>query len=303
MITYDLSEVRIRMNKFMAIKIFVRVAEEGGFTAAAAKLGISVSAVTKAVSRLEDDLGAQLFTRTTRQIRITDYAQEFYERCVGILADLEDAESELLQGTGAARGRVRLVLPFSFGRVTVLPELPRFYERHPQITLEIDFSDDGVDMIAKGYDVAVRTGTITDSRLNMRVLKRSEQVTVASSEYLRLHGTPQVPDDLRDHDCIVGRFGREWTFLDDERRPRVTQVSGRVIINSGDALREAAVAGLGLAQGTWWLFRKDLEAGRVVPVLQAYAAPGMPISILYSANRHTPRKVRAFIDFLIEISK
>lgn len=291
------------MNKFMAIKIFVRVAEEGGFTAAASKLGISVSAVTKAVSRLEDDLNAQLFTRTTRQIRITDYAQDFYERCVAILADLEDAESELQQGTGRARGRVRVVLPFSFGRVTVLPELLRFYDLHPQITLEIDFSDDSVDMIAKGYDVAVRTGTIADSRLNMRVLTRSTQVTVASPDYLKQRGTPQVPDDLRQHNCIVGRFGPEWTFLDSDGKPTATHVSGRVIINSGDALREAAVAGLGLAQGTWWLFRKDLDAGRVIPVLQDHAAPGLPISILYSANRHTPRKVRAFIDFLIEISK
>lgn len=291
------------MNKFMAIKIFVRVAEEGGFTAASSKLGISVSAVTKAISRLEDELDAQLFTRTTRQIRITDYAQSFYERCVGILADLEDAESELRQGTGAARGRVRVVLPFSFGRVTVLPELPRFHELHPQITLEIDFSDESVDMIAKGYDVAVRTGTISDSRLSMRVLTRNEQVTVASPGYLKRRGTPQVPEDLVRHDCIVGRFGSQWTFFNDDRVPNVIPVSGPVIINSGDALREAAVAGLGLAQGTWWLFRKDIEAGRVIPVLQPYAAPGMPVSILYSANRHTPRKVRAFIDFLIEISK
>lgn len=291
------------MNKFMAIKVFVRVAEEGGFTSAASKLGVSVSSVTKAISRLEEDLGALLFTRTTRQIRITDYAQIFYLRCVAILADLEDAESELRQGTGAASGQVRAILPFSFGRVTVLPELPHFYEKHPNIKLEIDFSDDSVDMIAKGYDVAVRTGTIADSLLNMRVLTRSEQVTVASPSYLEQYGTPEVPTDLKKHNCIVGRFGPAWAFLTEDGQPDSVQVSGSIIINSGDALREAAVAGLGLAQGTWWLFRKDLEAGRVVPVLKGFAAPGMPISILYSANRHTPRKVRAFIDFLIQISK
>lgn len=291
------------MNKFMAIQIFTRVAEEGGFTAAAAKLGVSVSAVTKAISRLEDELGAQLFTRTTRQINITDYGQDFYERCVAILAELEDAETELRKGTAAARGRVRVVLPFSFGRVTVMPALPRFLERHPGIRLEIDFSDEGVDMVARGYDVAVRTGEINDSRLNTRVLTRSAQVTVGSPDYIARRGRPQTPQDLAAHDCIVGRFGPEWTFRDARGSRYAVRVSGSCVINSGDALREAAVAGIGLAQGTWWLFRKDLEQGTLVPVLDDHADEAMPVSILYTANRHVPRKVRAFLDFLIEITR
>lgn len=291
------------MNKFMALQIFARVAEEGGFTAAAAKLGISASAVTKAISRLEDELGAQLFTRTTRQINITDYGQEFYERCVTILADLEDAEAELRRGTAAPRGRLRVVLPFSFGRVTLMPELPRFVERHPDILLEIDFSDEGVDMIARGYDVAVRTGTISDSRLNTRVLTRGAQVTVASPAYLARHGTPDRPEDLINHNCIIGRFGNEWTFRSSAGERFAVRVSGNCTINSGDALREAAVAGLGLVQGTWWLMRKDMKTGAVVPVLEDYADVGMPVSILYSANRHVPRKVRTFIDFLVEITR
>ncbi len=291
------------MNKFMAITIFTRVAEHGGFTAAAAKLGVSVSAVTKAVSRLEDELGAQLFTRTTRKINITDYGQDFYERCVAILADLEDAEAALQTGATTSKGRVRVVLPFSFGRVTVVPELPRFFEQYPQIELELDFSDGPVDMIAEGYDVAVRTGDISDSRLNTRVLTRGPQVTVASPDYIARWGTPETPEDLMNHNCIVGRFGPEWSF----RRPNgnrfQVRVSGSSVINSGDALREAAVAGLGIVQGTWWLMRKDLESGAVVSLLEDYADQGMPVSILYSANRHVPRKVRAFLDFLIEITR
>jgi len=291
------------MNKFMAIQIFTRVAEEGGFTAAATKLGVSVSAVTKAISRLEDELGAQLFTRTTRQINITDYGQDFYERCVAILADLEDAETELRKGTAATRGRVRVVLPFSFGRVTVMPALPQFLHKHPGIQLEIDFSDEGVDMVARGYDVAVRTGEINDSRLNTRVLTRSAQVTVASPDYIARRGRPETPQELAHHDCIVGRFGPEWTFRDARGARHAVRVSGNCVINSGDALREAAVAGVGLAQGTWWLFRKDLERGTLVPVLEDHADEAMPVSILYTANRHVPRKVRAFLDFLIEITR
>lgn len=291
------------MNKFMAIRMFTRVAEEGSFTAAAARLGVSVSAVTKAVSRLEDDLGAQLFTRTTRQIAITNYGQIYYERCIAILADLEDAEADLKGGAKSARGHLRVVLPFSFGRVTVMPELPRFHARYPEISLEIDFSDEGVDMIAKGYDLAVRTGEIGDSRLTTRVLTRSAQVTVASPTYLDRRGVPATPEDLANHECIVSRFGPEWRFRRPDGKPFALRVGGQYRINSGDALREAAVAGLGIVQGTWWLVRKDLESGAVVPILQEYADSGVPVSILYSANRHVPHKVRAFLDFLIEITR
>lgn len=291
------------MNKFMAIRMFARVAEEASFTAAAAKMGVSISAVTKAVSRLEDELGAQLFTRTTRRISITDYGQLFYERCVAILADLENAEAELKGGTTAARGYLRVLLPFSFGRVTVMPELPRFHARYPEISLEIDFSDEGVDLIAKGYDMAVRTGDIGDSRLTTRVLTRSAQVTVASPAYLARCGTPMQPEDLAAHECIVSRFGPEWRFRRPNAEPFSMRIAGHYRINSGDALREAAVAGLGIIQGTHWLVRKDLESGAVVPILEPFADSGVPVSILYTANRHVPHKVRAFLDFLIQITR
>lgn len=291
------------MNKFMAISVFVRVAEHGGFTAAAETLDLSVSAVTKTISRLEDELGVQLFNRTTRRINITDYGQKFYERCIRILAELEDAEAALQTGIAAPKGRIRVVLPFSFGRVTVIPQLPRFLEAHPEIEVDVHFSDAAVDMIAEGFDIAVRTGEISDSRLNTRVLTRGSQVTVASPAYLERHGWPKTPDDLSHHNCIVGRFGPEWSFLHPDKRRFVVRVSGNCTINSGDALREAAVSGLGIVQGTWWLMRKDLEQGSVVSLLDDWADQGMPVSILYSANRHVPQKVRAFLDFLIEITK
>ncbi len=146
------------MDKFTALAVFVRVVEHGGFTAAASKLGLSASAVTKTIARLEDELGTQLFNRTTRRLAPTDYGQEFYERCVRILADLEDAEAQLRRGSVVTRGRVRAVVPFSFGRVTLVPEMPRFLERYPEIALDVSFSDEAVDLIAEGLDVAVRTG-------------------------------------------------------------------------------------------------------------------------------------------------
>lgn len=295
---------RSTMNKFLALTIFVRVAESGGFTAAARKLDISVSAATKAVARLEDDLGTQLFNRTTRRLSTTDYGQEFYERAVRILSDLEDAELSLQQGSQVARGRVRAVVPLSFGRVTLVPELPRFAEMYPEISLDISFSDSdhSVDLISQGYDVAVRTGEISDSRLITRILTRSPQVTIASSAYLERHGVPLEPQDLVDHNCIASSLGgQEWRFRGGDGKDLTIRTSGNAILHSGDALREAAVAGLGIVHGTWWLLRKDLENKSVVEILQDYRTEGTPISVLYPANRHLPTKVRKFLDFLIEI--
>lgn len=291
------------MNKFLALAVFAKVAEHGGFTAAARRLGLSVSAVTKTVARLEDELGTQLFNRTTRQLHTTDFGQEFYERTVRILADLEDAEAALRRGSVAYRGRVRVLTPFSFGRVTLVPELPAFLRKYPEIQLDLSFSDGPTDLIAEGYDVAVRTGEITDSRLTTRVLTRGMQVTFAAPSYLARHGTPKTPAELRDHNCIVGRFGPEWGFRGPDRKLMAVMVHGSTVVNSGDALREAAVAGIGIGQGTWWLVRKDLERGAVESILPDYALEGMPISILYPAQRHLPAKVRVFIDFLVAITR
>ena len=288
----------------MALLVFTRVVEHGGFTAAARKLGMSVSAITKTIARLESELGIQLLNRTTRQLSTTDYGQEFYQRSVRILADLEEAETVVRAGSVAPRGRVRVVVPLSFGRITLIPELPTFLARYPEIALDLNFSDQGLDLIGEGYDVAVRTGHITDSSLTARrLISSSSMLTVAAPRYLKEHGTPTTPADVKDHNCLVGRFGPEWPFREKNGRNITVRVRGNVFIHSGDALREAVVAGIGIAQGTHWLLRKDLEIGAVKPVLSAYAPDGAPISVLYPANRFLPAKVRVFIDFLIEITK
>ncbi len=287
----------------MALTVFARVVEHGGFTAAATKLGLSPSAITKTIARLEDEVGTQLFNRTTRRLRTTDYGQEFYQRCVHILADLEDAEATLKRGSAVSRGRVRAVVPLSFGRVTLMPELPAFFERYPEISLELHFSDGMVDLIAEGFDLAVRTGNFSDSRLTTRLLTRGPQVTVAAPRYLARYGEPKTPQELRDHNCLISRFGPEWSFRGADGRPFTQRVHGNAVINSGDALREAAVAGTGLAQGTWWLYRKDLEGGSVRAILQDWEAEGAPVSVLYPPQRHLPAKLRAFIDFLVQITR
>lgn len=291
------------MNRFLATLVFTRVAESGGFTAASRKLNMSVSSITKSVARLEDELGVQLLNRTTRRMALTDYGQEFYERSVRILAELEDAEAAMRQANVSPRGRVRTVMPFSFGRVTLVPALSTFYARYPDIALDLNFSDLPVDLIEEGFDVAVRTAEVRDSRLVTRTLTRGPQVTAASPQYLAKHGAPDHPEDLQGHNCIVSRFGPEWSYRTKQGRELKIHVNGNLVIWSGDALREAAVMGLGIVNATWWLLRKDLEAGAVIPILQEYATEGAPVSVYYPLNRHLPAKVEAFVDFLVDITK
>lgn len=290
------------MNKLQAIRAFTHVAERRGFTAAAKKLGMSASAVTKSIARLEDELGTQLFNRTTRRIALTENGQEFYERCVRILAELEDAETSIRESSASPKGRVRMVMPFSFGRVTFVPALPRFYERYPDIILDVSFSDRAVDLIQEGFDMAVRTGELNDSRLIRRVLTKGPMLTVASPAYLAAHGRPKSPKDLARHNCILSRLGPEWSFKGKDGGPIHVRVTGNVCMWSGDAVREAAVAGLGIARSTRWLFRKDLEAGAVVSVLEDYAVDGVPVSVIYPAKRHMARKLTAVIEFLSDIA-
>jgi DNA-binding transcriptional LysR family regulator len=201
------------------------------------------------------------------------------------------------------RGTIRAVLPLSFGRVTLAPELPKFFERYPEINLELHFNDNAVDLIAEGFEIAVRTGNPTDSRLTTRLLTRGPQVTVASPRYLKRHGEPKSPEELLQHNCIISRFGPEWSFKGGDGKPYTLRVRGNANINSGDFVRETAVAGTGIAQGTWWLYRKDLAKGDVRQILKDYEIEGAAVSVLYPPQRHLPTKLRAFIDFLAQITK
>lgn len=291
------------MDKFQALLTFRTVTEWGGFTPAASKLGLSPSAVTKSIAGLEHELGVRLFNRTTRRIALTDAGQQFYERTLDILGSLEAAEASMRDTNVAPRGRVNIVMPNSFGRVTVAPELPGFVARHPDITLDIHFNDEPVDMIKEGYDLAVLARELVDSRLIRRILHKGPQLTVASPDYLKRYGTPATPGDLKSHHCVIGNFGDEWRFQDEHARPFSVKVMGRVTLHNGDAMREAAVSGLGIAQSTWWLFRKDIERGALVPILDRYALPGLPVSVLFPEKRYMPGKVAAVIQFLADITK
>src|SRR3954463_13133902 len=192
-------------NKLQAMTAFARVAELESFSAAVEKLGISPSAVTKLVARLEQELGARLLNRTTRRLSLTEQGRDFYQRCVRILAELDDAEAAMLEANRAPRGTVRAAIPISFSRVTVIPALPEFYARYPDVKVEIVSTDRPVDLIEDGFDVAIsgRAGADTPAGLVRRLLIRSSFVTVASPKYLAAHGVPSEPTDLMRHNCIL----------------------------------------------------------------------------------------------------
>jgi DNA-binding transcriptional LysR family regulator len=290
------------MNKLMAMQTFVRVAESGSFSSAAAQLGISVSAVAKTISRLEDDLGTRLLERSTRRLAMNDDGREFYARAVQILNDVEDAEAALRGGARTPKGRLRLALPVLFARLTFLPRVAEFTARYPQIVLELRFEDRPADLIEQGLDVAVVVGDLNDSRHVARVLNRGPRITAAAKRYLAKHGTPRVPNDLLQHNCITSATSRTWAF-NDKGRVVDLNVSGNLVVTGGDAMRECALLGLGIVQSNWWTMHQDLDAGVLVPLLEPYAVEGRPISVIHPSSRHVTGKVRALIDFLVEITR
>lgn len=290
------------MDRFQAMLVFKTVVEQGGFTAAARKLNISPSAATKNITTLEAQLGAQLLNRSTRRVALTDEGREYYRLSVQILEGLSEVETAIRDKNIAVSGTVRIAMPPSFGRVTFTPELPSFVAEHPEIKLDVHLTDRPVDLIKEGFDLVVRSREQEDSQLIQRILHRGPMVTVAAPAYLSQHGTPAAPQDLAQHACIVGIFGSTWRFETPAGEDLKVQVHGQVTLRSGDTVREGAVAGLGIAQSTWWLFRKDLAEGRLVRILEEYEREAVPIAVFYPAKRNVPRRVSAVIDFLVRIS-
>ncbi len=290
------------MNKLLGMLAFVKVADSGSFTLAAAQLGVSVSAVTKAVARLEEELGIQLLVRSTRRLALNDDGRDYYARCLQILNDIEDAEALLKSAGEAPQGQLKLSFPALFGRLTFLPRAAEFTRRYPDIVLNVSIDDRQVDLIERGLDLAVQVGEINNPRYVARVLNRGQRVTCASPAYFKVHGEPKTPEELTQHRCIASALFPIWPYSVKGKRIEVA-VRGPLVLTGGDAVREAALLGLGVAQSNWWTVRHDLTQGALIEVLQSYAVEGQPISVVYPPTRHVPRKLRVMIDFLVEITR
>lgn len=288
-------------NRSGEMDVFVRVVDLGGFTAAAKSLRQTPSGVSKLVSRLEARLGTRLVNRTTRKLQLTEEGQAFYQRAQRILADIEEAEREA--GSGAApRGHLTVNSNIPFGMLHVMPLLPRFLSEHPDITLDIILTDTLIDLMQERADVAIRVGPLGASRLIARKLGTSRMVVVAAPDYLARCGTPKAPADLAGHRGIGWTFPRSirgWPFRRAERieealPPPVARAS------NGEAARQLALGGVGLARLALFHIGLDIDAGRLVPVLQSLN-PGdrEDIHAVYVGHAGPlPARVRAFIDFL-----
>ncbi len=288
-----------RLDDMMA---FIKVVDTKSFTSAAERLNLSKSVVSRRIAELENRLGARLLNRTTRKLSLTEVGQAYYERCIRIIADLEEAEQAVADLHAAPRGRLKVNAPVSFGLLHLAKAVAEFLERYPSIEIEMDLNDRYVDLIDEGYDVAVRIGRLRDSSLIAKRLAPNRQVVCASPAYLEKHGTPQTPDELSNHNCLIYTnipTAEQWQFRINDAM-RSVRVSGSLRTNNGDLLREAAIAGAGIIVLPTFLCGEALSKGQLQCLLLDYSMAETSVFAVYPQNRHLSPKVRVFVDFLAE---
>lgn len=289
------------MNKFEEMETFVRVVEAGTITLAAERLGIAKSAVSRRLSDLEERLQAQLFIRTTRKLTLTDTGRGFYERCLGILADLEETEARVSQIHGELRGSLRLALPRAFGQLQMNDLLTDFLRLHPGLNLDLDFNDRRVDIVQEGFDIAIRIGRLDDSSLIARRFAPIRMLLCASPDYLQAHGTPTSAAELAQHRILGYSLSIDpairYRGPDGESRSLVLESS--LLANSGEFLLEAGIRGLGLVWEPTFIAHKAVETGQLVPLLCDHQWASSSAHILYPRTRQLSARVRAFVDFVV----
>jgi DNA-binding transcriptional LysR family regulator len=287
------------------LEAFCRTFEAGSFTAAARALGVTPQAASRSVARLEEALGVTLFRRTTRTLSPTDAARQYYERCSRALALLADGERELSSGGSSAEGTVRISVPTTYGHHRLLPSLVAFADRYPKVRVDVGVSNQNVDLISSGYDLAIRRGTIRDKSLVARKLGDFSQGVYASSAYLARHGTPRTPEDLPRHGCVtfvMPSIGRPlpWVFATPSGGTRTLTPDARYRC-SEDVLGivSLARAGVGLVQVFDFIVQDDVARGTLVEVLASFRGPSHPFALLYPKQAKPRPAVRALIDFVV----
>jgi len=288
------------MSHFKQLATFVDVATKGSLSASARAEGVAPAVIGRRLDALESRLGVKLLQRTTRKLMLTNEGMAFLEDCQRILADLENAEAAVSERSVKASGHLSVSAPAGFGRQHVAPLLPSFLAEHRDLTLTLNLNDRVVDLLGEGVDVAIRIAALTDSSMIGVKLADNKRVVVAAPDYLRRHGTPASLDDLARHNCLaIGGEGsqRGWTFRQNGKNVTL-KVSGNMECNDGEVLHDWALAGKGLAWRSMWEVGAAIEAGRLVTVLDEFAAPGNDIYAVFAQRRFLPLRIRAFVDFL-----
>jgi DNA-binding transcriptional LysR family regulator len=289
------------MDQLSSLRIFARVVEAQSFTAAADKLGLSRAVVSKAVIDLEQSLGARLLERTTRRVKTNEIGAAYYEKCVRILAELDEADRAVRDLHDEPRGTLRVNAPVSFGALHLKPVITAYMAAYPQVHLALNLSDRFVDIIDEGFDVAIRIAQLEDSSLVARKVAPARRVLCAAPSYLKRQGTPRVPADLAQHRCLAygNTAQQDWKLHgpDGEHSVRVT---GPMSSNNGDMLHCAATDGQGIALLPTFIVGPDLQDGRLQVVLPDYSPGDLSVYAIYPPNRHLAAKVRTFIDVLVK---
>lgn len=291
------------MNRLSDMAVFVQVVEDGSFTRAAETLELSKAAVSRYVSRLEDQLGARLLNRTTRRLSLTEAGAALHERLSRALAEVAAAEAEIIELSGAPRGRLRVTAPAYFAHGFFVREAGRFLSQYPEVELELDFDNRLIDLVQERFDIAIRITVLASSSLIARRLAPVRLVTVASPDYLQRHGTPRQPADLRDHVFLVytaDRTPNELHYRDAQGQALSVRVSGPLRCNNDDALKDCALNGMGVARFPDIFMREELASGALVPLLADYEPPPLTLCAVFPTRAHLAPKVRVFVDYLAQ---
>ena len=286
------------MDRLLLMTCFVRAVETGSFSAAGRDLGLGQPNVSRYVAALEDHLQTRLLHRSTRKLALTPEGERYYADARRILDAVEQSESSLRDNV-APSGLLRVACPTALAHTFVVPNVSAFLERYPEVTLDLQINDRYVNLVDEGIELAIHIGHLDDSTMRARPLAWFERVYVASKSYLAKRGTPITPDDLSSHDCLIYTLlstGTTWRFRDVD-----VPVSGRLKVNSPEAIRECVNAGLGIAIGPEWLYEEGLRNGNLQLVLSDYTAPPVPIQAVYLVNRLLPKRALVFMDFIAEV--
>ncbi len=290
------------MDRFHQLHVYVAVAEEEGFAAAARRLQLSPPAVTRAVAALEDTLGVKLLDRTTRYVRVTEAGRRYLEDARQILAGLEAADETAAGINAVPRGHLAVTAPVMFGRLFVMPGIVEYLQRYPNMEAEAVFLDRSVNLLEEGLDVGVRIGELPDSSMRALRVGSVRHVLVAAPDYLAQHELPRVPQDLRGHTLIAstaGGFGSGWRF-GEAAGEHPLKIDARLSVTSNEAAISAARGGFGIARLLSYQVAAEVETGQLRVLLPQYEPPALPVHILHREGRHASAKVRAFIDLLAE---
>jgi DNA-binding transcriptional LysR family regulator len=291
------------MDRFENMRTFIRVVEAGTISAAADRLGVAKSAVSRRLKELEEHLGVELFHRTTRKMNLTDTGRAFYHQSVRILEDVLEAELATSQAHGTLKGSLKIALPSTFGIMHMGPAINEFLKAHPQIEFDLDFNDREVDLIQEGFDLAIRIANLPDSSLIARRLAPIQNVICASPSYLEQMGSPRTPDELLDHRCLVYSLLSDyeyWNLTDIDGREIRTKIHPYLKASTGEFLKDAAVEGMGIIMVPSFIAYKEIESGALVSVLEDYNPPQIDAYAIYPQTRHLSQRVRAFVDFLVK---